>query len=178
MRLVSIRDGYGYYWAKGGHMKQSVLENYYAYARGMDFSQPYVDDTENITEEHLINCIGSSENLGMIVILDYDFFADKVSVPFLRMIATQTQIPILVSCLVKREVDDRDDCHPLREDMKSEELANSDTVMLVYRNNYYNLDLPYDEAELIIDKNGALETTLFHYNCNRLMFVKAIPRNS
>ena len=170
MRIVSIRDKYSYYWAKSGHLEASVLETYMGYVRGMDFSQPSVDDTEDISEEYIINRISNTEDIGMVVMLDYDFYSNKVSVEFLKMIAEQMDIPIVVSCLVHRYVDDRDDCHPLREDMKSEELAKMDTVLLVYREDYYEMEHYTRKAEVVIDRGDSKEMVRLRYIMSRLMF--------
>ena len=170
MRLVSIRDKYSYYWAKSGHLEASVLETYMGYVRGMDFSQPSVDDTEDISEDYIINKVSNAKDVGMVVMLDYDFYSDKVSVSFLEMIAEQMQIPIVVSCLVRRDVDDRDDCHPRREDMKSEDLAKMDTVLLVYREDYYELEQKTRLAEVVVDRGESMEMVRLRYIMSRLMF--------
>ncbi len=174
MRIVSIRDRYSYYWAKSGHLEHSVLESYMGYVRGMDFSQPSVDDTEDISEDYIVNRISNTENLGKIVLLDYDFYSDKISVDFLQMIAEQTDIPIVVSCLVHRYVDDRDDCHPWREDMKSEELAKMETVLLVYREDYYEMEHYTRKAEVLVDRGESKEIVQLRYIMSRLMFASVI----
>ena len=170
MRLVSIRDGYNYYWAKSRTLSQQTIERFNGYVRGMDFSQPSVDDTEDISEEYIINRISNTEDIGMVVMLDFDFYSEKVSVAFLRMVAEQMQIPIVVSCLVQREVDDRDDCHPRREDMRSSDLAKMDTVLLVYRESYYDLDCIDMTTELLVDRGETKEVVMLRYNRNRIMF--------
>ena len=170
MRLVSIRDKYSYYWAKSGHLEASILETYMGYVRGMDFSQPTVDDNEDISEEYIINKVSNTDDTGMIVMLDYDFYSEKVSVEFLKMMAEQMEIPIVVSCLVHRYVDDRDDCHPMREDMKSEELAKMGTVLLVYREDYYDLEQNSRKAEVVIDRGDSKEMVRLRYIMSRLMF--------
>lgn len=174
MRLVSIRDKYSYYWAKSGHLEHSVLESYMGYVRGMDFSQPSVDDTEDISEDYIINKVSNAKDVGMVVMLDYDFYSDKVSVAFLEMIAEQMNIPIVVSCLVHRYVDDRDDCHPHREDMKSEGLAKMDTVLLVYREDYYELEQNSRKAEVVVDRGESKEMVRLRYIMSRLMFASVV----
>lgn len=170
MRLVSIRDGYNYHWAKSRTLSQQTIEQFYGYVRGMDFSQPSIDDTEDISEEYIINKVSNTDDLGMIVMLDYDFYSEKVSVAFLKMIAEQMQIPIVVDCLVRREVEDRDDCQPHREDMKSSDLAKMDTVLLIYRESYYDLDSTDMTTELMIDRGGKKEIVMLRYVVSRMKF--------
>lgn len=170
MRLVSIRDGYNYYWAKSKTSPTRTVERFNGYVRGMDFSQPNVDDNENITEEYFVSQIENTEDIGMVVMLDYDFYSDKLSVDLLKKIAEQMRIPIIVDCLVNREVEDREDCHPRREDMKSAELSKMDTVLLVYRESYYDLDSTDTTTELIIDEGETKKAVMLRYVVSRLKF--------
>ena len=109
--------------------------------------------------------------VGMIVMLDYDFISHKASVPFLESIAKDYDIPIIVSALVSREVENRDDYHPTRADIKNKHLKERDTVMLVYREGYYDLDNYDGDAELIIDRRGEVNREELFYCSARMKFL-------
>ena len=111
------------------------------------------------------------DNVGMIVMLDYDFVSHRVSVPFLESVAKDYDIPIIVSALVSRDVEKRDDYHPTRADIKNKHLKAQDTVLLVYREGYYDLDNYDGDAELFIDRRGEVNREELFYCSARMKFL-------
>ena len=175
MKLVALRNGFNYVFAKYGYLRKEVNEQFNGLVRGMNFSEPFVDDVESLSEDYIYSQISEKRDIGMLIILDFDFVADKVSVPFLDGIAQEFDIPIIVSALVSRAVDNRGDCRPHRQDIKSSDLNAKDTVLLVFREGYYDLDGTNYLAELIIDECGEINRLPLRYS-PRLMKFYAIRK--
>lgn len=170
-RIVCIQHPYSYHYLSGGYMKKELQERANGFIRGLNFSHLIVDDTEDIDERYIFNQMLDRDNVGMIVMLDYDFISHKVSVPFLESIAKDYDIPIVISALVSREVENRDDYHPTRADIKNKHLKAQDTVLLVYREGYYDLDNNEGDAELFIDRRGEVNREELFYCSARMKFL-------
>ena len=81
------------------------------------------------------------------------------------MLARRLDVPVVVSALVDRNADHRRDKLPKRKDIKSEELKTKNTVVLVYRKSYYDIEeTDFEDIVLSVDRSGVLEDLQLTYN--------------
>ncbi len=138
----------------------------------------------NLTIDKLEQKIGNSE----LVVIDYIQLVKSDSpeidiVQELKRIAIEKNIVIIVLSQISRRVEHRNNKYPLLADLKIfdslEEL--SDVVLMIYRDDYYNLDsnvMPY--AQIIIQKNlyGEREYINLNYKNGHFSSVEPIFTNT
>lgn len=80
---------------------------------------------------------------------DADNSEDKVILQELKRIAENYHVPIIVHCSLSRDVELRDDHHPLLSDVEIKDaIVLSDFVFFLYRDNYYN---PTEESTVPLE---------------------------
>jgi capsular polysaccharide biosynthesis protein len=132
---------------------------------GLDKRGFVIDSTKEPSEIYIYDKACETENVGLVVILDYDFITKRENPIFLDILARHLDASVVVSALVERKVDRRRDKLPKRKDIKLEELKNQDTVVLVYRENYYiNSEADFEDIVLSVDRNRVLEAIELAYN--------------
>ncbi|EQC45190.1 replicative DNA helicase domain protein [Bacteriovorax sp. BSW11_IV] len=133
----------------------------------------YVIDDSDSDQLELITSIkeiNGKDQLGLVVI-DYIqlmrcYFCDKkleVIMSELVLISHELNLPILILSQLNRGVEGRDEKRPQISDLdESRELVDfSDTVMFLYRDNYYGHEnSQYSQAELIIAKSEGYSHTI------------------
>jgi replicative DNA helicase len=117
------------------------------------------------------------ENLGLIII-DYFQLIEKNNEERiskrLKTLAKELQVPIIVLSQLSRRIEKRNPHLPALSDLKDSGLEeDADVVMLIYRDDYYNLteDLFDNRAGIIVAKNKNGEVGLF-----QLVFRNDIPK--
>ncbi len=73
----------------------------------------------------------------------------------LKLIALELNVPIIVLSQLSRPLEEREDKRPLLCDFRANGslIQNSDKVIFLYRENYYNQDCELNDIELIVVKN-------------------------
>ena len=163
-KLVCLKDRYPYFNAKNGVMEATHQQKFDNAVKELDNSGLIIDSTKAPSEIYIYDKICKTESVGLVVILDFDFITERNNPIFLDMLARQFDIPVVVGALVERGVDRRRDKLPKRKDIKSEELKRLDTLILVYREGYYDFDDESNNALLSIDRRGKLEALRLAYN--------------
>ncbi len=164
-RIVCLRDRYPYFNAKGGKMSEEHQQKFDTEVRELDKCGFVIDSTKEPSEIYIYDKACQTENVGLIVILDYDFITECTTPIFLDMLARHLDAPVVVSALVERKVERRRNKLPKRKDIKLEELKTRDTVIVVYRENYYELrEEDFEDIVLSVDRNGELEAIELGYN--------------
>ena len=172
-RIVCLRDRYPYFNATGGKMSEEHQKKFDDAVEGLYKSGFVIDSTKEPSEIYIYDKACETEDLGLIVILDYDFIPESPHVGFLEMLAKRLDVPVVVSALVERKVDRRRDKLPKRKDIKSEVLKGFDTVVLVYRENYYiNSEADFEDIVLSVDRSGELEAIELGYNVHTFKVYK------
>lgn len=172
-RIVCLRDRYPYFNATGGKMSEEHQKKFDDAVEGLYKSGFVIDSTKEPSEIYIYDKACDTEGVGLVVILDYDFITERENPIFLDMLARHLDAPVVVSALVERKVDRRRDKLPKRKDIKSEELKNQDTVVLVYRENYYiNSEGDFEDIVLSVDRHGELEALQFAYNTHTFKVYK------
>ena len=164
-RIVCIRDRFPFFEAKRGTMPDKAHQKKFDDAvAGLDKCGFIIDSTKKPTDIYIHDIACEAEDLGLVVILDYDFIPESPYALFLEMLASKLGVPVIVSALVERKVERRKNKIPKRQDIKSEILKKFDTVLIVYRDGYYNIDDEKFDFLLTQDKCGKLDTIELAYN--------------
>ena len=172
-RIVCIIDRFPYSEALNGEMPESHQKKFDDAVEGLDERGFVIDSTKEPSEIYIYDKACETENVGLVVILDYDFITKRENPIFLDMLARHLDAPVIVSALVERKVDRRRDKLPKRKDIKLEELKAQDTVVLVYRENYYKcLDCDFEDIVLSVDRRGELEAIELGYNVHTFKVYK------
>jgi hypothetical protein len=154
-------------------MSESHQKKFDDAVEGLDERGFVIDSTKEPSEIYIYDKACKTENVGLVVILDYDFITKRENPIFLDMLARHLDAPVIVSALVERKVDRRRDKLPKRKDIKLEELKNQDTVVLVYRENYYKcFDGDFEDIVLSVDRCGELEAIELGYNVHTFKVYK------
>ena len=173
-RIVCTRDRFPYFEALRGTMPDKEHQKKFDDAvEGLDKCGFVIDSTKEPSEIYIYDRACETENVGLVVILDYDFITKRENPIFLDMLARRIDAPVVVSALVERKVDRRRDKLPQRKDIKSEELKFFDTVVLVYRENYYiNSEGDFEDIVLSVDRCGELEAIELGHNTHMFKVYK------
>ena len=173
-RIVCIRDRFPYFEALRGTMPDKEHQKKFDDAvEGLDKCGFVIDSTKEPSEIYIYDKACETENVGLVVILDYDFIMERENPIFLDMLARHLDAPVVVSALVERKVDRRRDKLPKRKDIKSEELKSQDTVVLVYRKSYYDIEeKDFEDIVLSVDRSGVLEAIELGYNTHTFKVYK------
>ena len=164
-RIVCIRDRFPYSEALNGEMSEAHQKKFDDAVEGLDKCGFVIDSTKEPSEIYIYDKACEGENVGLVVILDYDFITERSNPIFLDMLARRIDAPVVVSALVERNVERRRDKLPKRKDIKSEELKFLDTVVLVYRENYYELkEMDFEDIVLSVDRRTELEALQLAYD--------------
>lgn len=145
-------------------------------------SRIIVEDNILVTPSAIAERINSENNKPALVVIDYvQLLAQK---PFSResnilqiaselsAISRESNTPILVLSQLPRIIDARKDKRPLLSDLNF--AKKSDTVLMLYRGLYYNIQEQSDKAELIVSKsqNGKCGTIKLNFDKEALAFKK------
>ena len=173
-RIVCIRDRFPFFEALRGTMPDKAHQKKFDDAvEGLDKRGFVIDSTKEPSEIYIYDKACETENVGLVVILDYDFITKRENPIFFDMLARHLDVPVVISALVERKVDRRRDKLPKRKDIKSEELKPQDTVVLVYRENYYiNSEGDFEDIVLSVDRCGVLEAIELGYNVHTFKVYK------
>lgn len=128
----------------------------------------YIDDTPAISiNEIKEKCVKfkKEKNIGLIVIDYWQLIQGNTNCNnweqknadislSLKKLAQELDISIIVTSELTRAIEERENKKPVLSDMRSAVVQNSDIVMYLYRDNYYNPDSEKKNiAEIIIAKN-------------------------
>jgi len=125
-----------------------------------------IDDTTGITVSGMKAKLRRVKNLGMIVI-DYlqlmqserkiDNRVNEVAdiSRSLKLMAKEFSVPLICCAQLSRGPEQRNDKRPQLSDLRDSGAIeqDADSVMFLYRSDYYDMDNPVSEAEVIIAKN-------------------------
>ncbi len=111
----------------------------------------------------------------------YDGFNDgsleQISHEYLKKIKKMSKkhnVPIVVLSQLSRNLERRKDKHPRVEDFRIDGLSDKDydLAFLLYRDAYYDIEMPHDRAELtgVCPKKKLKETGELKWNCERTVF--------
>ena len=145
-------------------------------------SRIIVEDNIHVTPSAIAERINSENNKPALVVIDYVQLLDQK--PFsierdilqiaseLSAISRESNTPILILSQLPRTIDARKGKRPLLSDLNFAE--KSDTVLMLYRRLYYNIQEQSDKAELIVSKsqNGKCGTIKLKFDKEALTFKK------
>lgn len=122
----------------------------------------FIDDTPAIEIEKIIEKCKKllEENLIDIIIIDYLQLINKNdnTIKSLKSLSHELNIPIIAVSQLSRKPEERyekgEDPRPVLNDLNQEIIDESDVIMFIYRDSYYNLDSKENNiAEINIAKN-------------------------
>lgn len=143
----------------------------------------FIDDTPAISLEELEEkCIKLKKNEGLeLVVIDYlqlvknnkENICDK-----LKCIAKRLDVTIIATSQLTRRIEEREDKRPYIADLNVGVIKpfNADVIILLYRDEYYNMNSKYKNiTELIITKNsyGETGTVKLLFNEKSLQYIDA-----
>ena len=159
----------------------------------------FIEDKANLTSQDIRskvkNILFEYNQIGLIVI-DYlqlmqnsksnkDNRVQELSeiTRALKNIAKEFQVPIIVLSQLSRNVETRINKRPILSDLRESGSIeqDADLVLMLYRENYYNLNLQHNEelssVELMIAKhrNGPLGTLNLYFQTNNTKFLNNLP---
>ena len=167
MRLLSNRASVSGYLLRTGKLNELERERIYK-AGAQYYKQPiYLDDTAGLTMSQIrsrAQRIKAREGLSMVLI-DYLGYVkasgenrtqevSKISRGIKEM-AKGLKVPVIALAQLNRSVEQREDKHPRLSDLRESGSIeqDSDVVMFLYRDDYYNADSPKKGiSEVIISK--------------------------
>ena len=118
-----------------------------------------IDDTPAISIEGMKRKLNECGGDIDYIFIDYlQLIEEKeTAVGDLKVLAKESGIPVIAAFNLSRDLEDRDDKHPVLEDLgvTSEELNNIDNVIMLYRDGYYDFETKRgNEAEILIEKSA------------------------
>lgn len=152
-----------------GKLNEEEWEKVIKTSEQLSNAEIYIDDTVGISINKIREkCIKlkQEKNIGLILIDSLQLISsnkkcntreeeDSEVSSALKELAQELNIPIIVTYQLSRALEEREDKRPILSDIKDDIIKNSDVVMFLHRDDYYN---PYSEkkniAELIIAKNS------------------------
>lgn len=152
-----------------GKLNEEEWEKVIKTSEQLSNAEIYIDDTVGISINKIREkCIKlkQEKNIGLILIDSLQLILsnkkcntreeeDSEVSSALKELAQELNIPIIVTYQLSRALEEREDKRPILSDIKDDIIKNSDVVMFLHRDDYYN---PYSEkkniAELIIAKNS------------------------
>ena len=113
-----------------------------------------------MTDDGIKQTLADSDNVGLVVVDCLDAFEGRVSVATLEALATEVNVPFVVTCIAKRFADRRIGKLPKRRDIKIKELSKAQTIYFLVRKSYYDMNADNTEATLIVDSEKRTEVKL------------------
>ena len=125
-----------------------------------------INSIDSLSESYVREEVYALQDIGLVVMLDYDFVCADISIKFLMKLAKELNIIIVVDALVHRRVDHRRNKIPKRRDIKVRSLRNMLTVIAVYREGYYKVNNTNNRATIIIysKKSGEQIKTIYSHH--------------
>ena len=165
-RLLSSEGMVDSYHLRSGELDEEEWSKIANAASAMAETDILIDDTTGITVSGMKAKIRRVKNLGLIVI-DYlqlmqsekktDNRVNEVAdiSRSLKLMAKEFGVPVICCAQLSRGPEKRDDKRPQLSDLRDSGAIeqDADSVMLLYRSDYYDMDNPVSEAEVIIAKN-------------------------
>ena len=163
-RLLSSKCLVNYNSIKQNKFSDNEWENIVNNLKIVADMELYIDDTPNIScEEIRKKCLKlKNENNISFVLIDYLQLLrknkEKNTCKSLKNLSKELNIPIIVTSQLSNKPDKRfdngEDPRPILSDLNQEIINESDVIMFIYRDGYYNFDsMEYDIAEINIAKN-------------------------
>ena len=165
-RLLSSEGMVDSYHLRSGELDEEEWSKIANAASAMAETDILIDDTTGITVSGMKAKLRRVKNLGLIVI-DYlqlmqsekktDNRVNEVAdiSRSLKLMAKEFGVPVICCAQLSRGPEKRDDKRPQLSDLRDSGAIeqDADSVMLLYRGDYYDMDNPVSEAEVIIAKN-------------------------
>lgn len=165
-RLLSSEGMVDSYHLRSGELTEEEWTKIAHAASGLSETQILIDDTTGITVSGMKSKLRRVKNLGLIVI-DYlqlmqsekrsDSRVNEVAdiSRSLKLMAKEFGVPVICCAQLSRSPEKRDDKRPQLSDLRDSGAIeqDADSVMLLYREDYYDMDNPVSNAEVIIAKN-------------------------
>lgn len=165
-RLLSSEGMVDSYHLRSGELDEEEWSKIANAASAMAETDILIDDTTGITVSGMKAKLRRVKNLGLIVI-DYlqlmqsekktDNRVNEVAdiSRSLKLMAKEFGVPVICCAQLSRGPEKRDDKRPQLSDLRDSGAIeqDADSVMLLYRSDYYDMDNPVSEAEVIIAKN-------------------------
>ncbi|MBR1857183.1 MAG: AAA family ATPase [Oribacterium sp.] len=186
MTMASKVDGE---YIRSGSISDNEWEKIIDAANSIGNARLIVDDTPgNAVESINDTCRACREKYGVdLVIIDYlQLITTKKAyerrqevvaaiVGTLKMLAKELNIPVVVLSQISRDADKRDDHRPILADFREGAAVeeDADTVIFIYRDDYYNKDSAHKNiAEIILAKqtNGRCGTVYLNWNPRFCLF--------
>ena len=145
------------------------------------------DDTISLTVSQIEERLENYDNIGMIVIdyfqlllpdqrtIDREQECDEIARK-LKEISRRVGIPIIFTSHLPRSVEYRKDKRPLLIDLKGAGVPEQyvDTICLIYREGYYDIDSENDAADIIVAKNqyGSCDVLSFEWQGKFMKYIE------
>ena len=169
-RIISTKAEIDFFKFRPGQLCDEEFIRLCKCAEELRDSGLIIDDTPGISVDEIYAKslkLRDMESIDMVIV-DYlqlvSVEVEKVSrqqemdeiVRKLKMLAREIDVPVMALSQLPRTVEHREDKHPMLSDLRESGAIGqvADTVMFIYRDDYYNENSKYKElAEIIIAKN-------------------------
>jgi replicative DNA helicase len=160
-RIVCQRLPFDYYGkVKKNDLSGDLQKQFASEKEKVAESKLQIVEATEMTDDGIKQTLADSDNVGLVVVDCLDAFEGRVSVATLEALATEMNVPFIVTCQIKRAVEHRINKQPKRRDIKIKELSKAQTIYFLVRKSYYDMNADNTEATLIVDSEKRTEVKL------------------
>ena len=160
-RIVCQRLPFDYYGkVKNNDLSEDLQKQFASEKEKVAESKLQIVEATEMTDDGIKQTLADSDNVGLVVVDCLDAFDGRVAASTLEALATEMNVPFVVTCIAKRFADRRIGKLPKRRDIKIKELSKAPTVYFLFRKNYYKMDADPTEAILTVDSKKRVKIQL------------------
>ena len=160
-RLVCQKLPFDYYGkVKKNDLSEELQKQFASEKDKIAESKLQIIEAAEMTDEGIKQIFVNTDNVGLVVVDCLDAFDGRVAVSTLEALATEMNVPFVVTCIAKIFADRRIGKLPKRRDIKIKELSKVQTIYFLVRKSYYDMNADNTEATLIVDSENRTEVKL------------------
>ncbi len=168
---------------KSGKLSADEWDDLIKSAKKLSAANLIIDDTPGITTDEILErctCYKEKQSIDLVIVDYLQLLGYKGNSPSrrkeledihikLKEIARKIEVPVMVLTQLSRAIEQREDHHPVLSDLREpcSIEQDADTIMFIYRDEYYNKDSVFKGiAEIIVVKqrSGRLGTAYLSWN--------------
>ena len=173
-RIVCQRLPFDYYGkVKKNDLSGDLQKQFASEKEKVADSKLQIVEAAEMTDDKIKQILADSDNVGLVVVDCLDAFDGRVSVATLEALATEMNVPFVVTCIAKRAVERRLNKHPKRRDIKIKELSKAQTIYFLVRKSYYKINADNTDATLIVDTEKRT-TVKLQWSGRRMKYDQAV----
>lgn len=152
--------------------KETIEDIFRTKSKHEYYNQKNIDIDFN-PDNTLDNILNNSNNYDLIIVETFQLIKGEEVANKLKDLATRTNSVVLLISELSRDIDERDDKHPLLTDLNVDLVKYADVVLFMYGDYYYNIDYSNDMivelTKIDMDTNNINTYKLLKHN-DRITF--------